>query len=318
MRFRESAFVVSALVLIGCSSGGGYGTADGGPDGASEGGSNPFFDASTKTDTSGFDSAKDTRVAPPPDVSTPDYGVEGAGLGDPCATEACVSPGICSNTAFTSGGLYATPVCIETSCTLSSSDPGKACGVGYGGICISAGSGALCLPRCEFSNSTAAPTGCVGKNLCFLYVYTRDPSVAGLGYCLGGCRSDADCTGGDRCQVEDALCVKSSSYYTYTKTIGTACSSGDTSCNCITASAGTGYCSKVCRVGEAGACPTGYTCDPDLPKSDSSGALFSALPYGMGGYCLKNCTYDTDCPNSTGCRESGGTGRKTCHVTAAP
>jgi hypothetical protein len=133
---------------------------------------------------------------------------------------------------------------------------------------------------------------------------------SGLGSCGGGCVADADCTAGQKCQTEDGICVQT--LVVYSKAFGASCTSSS-ECRCERGS-GTGYCTKACITGGA-ACPSGYTCDPRLPKTDSTGTLFTSVPTGLAGDCLKNCANDGDCTAFGGhCETNTATGVKVCRI----
>jgi hypothetical protein len=273
-----------------------------------------------RPDTASPDTAKpDTRPdVPPTDTVIPDTptgldtSFDGAGPGDHTTGLGCVDDttcdvtgaGVnrCSNGTFSIGTLYPTPVCIGVSC-----DPGDGTSI-MGcdddlGVCLATSTSGICLPACAFGNSGAAPTGCIGKDVCNVLGWGKDATgtLQGVGYCFGGCVVDADCTKGDQCQRESGLCVKTK--IVYTKTLGTACTDLDAKapakCECLyLTSTNKGYCSTFCKVGDtATACPATYTCSPALPTTDPAdgSALFSVDPGGMAGNCLKNCTVDADC-----------------------
>jgi len=241
--------------------------------------------------------------------------------------------GHCTNALFSLGTLYPTPVCFGA----DTSAPGaQACDPGDGttiktcdcdtGICVGFSSGgADCFPGCTFDDTGAAPVGCEGKNLC--EVYGWDPTKkTGVGICFGGCHVDADCTGGDKCQVESGLCVKTK--VTYAKAVGDPCTKADAdakpaACNCFyTTKDGKGWCNQVCKFGDTSwTCPTGWTCDTGLPTKDAKTGdpLFSKSPSGIEGSCQKNCTADADCTALNGyCELSAGMTQKTCHLGTRP
>ena len=192
-------------------------------------------------------------------------------------------------------------------------------------MCLSTSSGGICLPVCEFGDSAAAPTGCIGKNKCNVYGWGKDDAgkLVAVGYCFGGCMADADCPTGNKCQKEDGLCVKAPA--TYTKTPGTACTDADAKapakCNCLYTTADkAGYCANTCYFGES-TCGTGFTCDTGLPKNKlfADDTVFTAAPKGLAGYCLKNCASDADCTGLNAyCGETAGTGQKTCQIGKRP
>jgi hypothetical protein len=280
-------------------------------------GSTDFDTGSTDLDTGSTDldtSVPPTDTSPPPvDTSPVDTGTdtgptEGGTTGKTCTSDlTCdvLGDGVnaCSSDVFSLGTLYPTPVCIGTKC-----DPGDGTTIvpcdADKGVCLASGTSGICLPECSFADDGAAPTGCAGKDVCNVYGWgSPSGTLAGVGYCFGGCVADSDCTGGNKCQKQSGLCVKS--VVTYTKAVGDACVKADAGsatvaakCECLYATAtGKGYCSTFCTVGGATTCGTGFTCSASLPKADpTTGApLFTKSPVGMAGYCLKNCTTDSDC-----------------------
>lgn len=287
-------------------------------------------DAGKDTGAGDTGAKPDTRPAPV-DTETPTDKTTGKA----CATnEDCDITGeavnVCSKGAFGGNSLYPTDVCIGTSCDIP--DPTKVtyCD-GDTGVCLSTSSGGICLPLCTWKDDGAAPTGCEGKNACNPYAWGTDSStmaVVGIGYCFGGCKADADCGTGQKCETATGLCVKTPDVYT--KNVGDACTDTDSKdpskCNCLyaTNAAGTksGSCSQFCKMGDtASACPTGFTCDAMLPKTKiaDDDIVFTKAPTGMAGYCLKDCTADTDCEANNGyCEESAGTGKKTCQPGLRP
>lgn len=273
------------------------------------------------------DASPPAETEPPP--TTPRI-IENGTTGSRCASDddcnrGGVVPNVCSKGGFSGNALYPTPICISTEC-----DPGEdiegflTCDDGTG-ICLSAGLGGVCLPDCSFGDSTDAPVGCVGKNKCNLLAWGRDSDgrATGLGYCFGGCTTDADCPVGNDCQVEEGLCVKS--VIAYTKTPGTPCTEADArapaTCNCVySRSRRAGYCVDVCYFGET-TCDPGFTCDVGLPASPirDNDVVFAVVPRGLAGYCLKDCATDADCEGlSAYCEQTAGTGRKTCQLGRRP
>lgn len=292
------------------------------------------IDSSVPLDTgTPFDTSTPFDSKPPPFDSKPplDSGLPGT---DKTTGKVCTSDddcdvtgagtNICTEGAFGGDSLYPTSVCIGRECDPGFGDVAKFCD-GDLGVCLPVTGGGICLPHCKFGDSTAAPTGCAGKNKCNPYTYGKDMSgaVLGVGYCFGGCRADADCPTGNKCQVEDGLCVKTVDVYT--KTIGTACTDADAKapakCNCLyTSVEKKGYCTTACYAGET-TCATGYTCDPGLPRVAlrPDDIVFTKIPTGMAGYCLKNCATDAECaPLAAYCDERAGTGKKTCQVGKRP
>jgi hypothetical protein len=265
----------------------------------------PTYDPGAKTKPTGAGSTYDDTVGR---ACTSDTTCDVTGAGTT----------ICAKGAFTGmNSLYPTPVCVGISCDIP--DPTKIyqCD-GINGVCLSAGSSNICLPVCDFDGGSGyKPSGCLGNNVCNAYGWGQDTTLGkfiGIGYCFGGCFDDTDCPSGEKCQREDGLCK--TTVDTYTKGLGQSCSKGDTDCNCLYNNTTTsGYCSAFCKMGESGWCPSGWTCDAFLPKTDTAtgGTAFTKAPATLAGYCTKNCTTDADCTKYNGyCEENAGTGRKTC------
>ena len=139
--------------------------------------------------------------------------------------------------------------------------------------------------------------------------------ASAIGFCFGACTADADCMGtaGQKCQVEDGLCVNPDKLVTYTK-VGTTCTRPATgaasTCNCnfvgnftdggVSADADKGFCTHSCITGAAGntVCGTasaGWKCTAKLPTVDDKGAaLFTAQPDDVSGTCALPCPGGTD------------------------
>lgn len=272
------------------------------------------------------DSKTDTKTPTPTDGSADTGPTAEKTTGLACMSDDDCDKGLginrCTEGAFGGDSLYPTSVCIGIEC-----DPGDGSKImgcdGDTGVCLTTASGGICLPVCEFDDSSTAPKGCIGKNACNVYGWGKDTmtmKTIGIGYCFGGCKADADCPTGNKCQTEDGLCVKTVT--AYTKTPGTACTDADAKdpakCNCLyTTAEKAGYCANVCRFGET-TCGAGFSCDSGLPKTklQDDDTVFTAVPTGMAGYCLKNCTTDADCAGlNAHCDENAGmAGQKTCNV----
>lgn len=288
--------------------------------------------SSVNTGDAGVDRPMDAGPTPVDGGAIDAAGIDAGPLTDRTTGLTCVSDrdcdktdagiNVCSEGAFSGGASNPTSVCIGKSCDVGDGTTIMGCD-GDLGVCLSAGSGSICLPACTFDDSTAAPRGCVGKNVCNVYGFGRDDMMrtVGTGYCFGGCKVDADCPGTNKCQKEDGRCVTVP--VVYVKSPGAACTVADSmspaKCNCgYSNPEGRGYCITTCRFGEAGACGTGFSCDPGLPKTKvvAEDIVFTAVPTGLAGACLKNCATDADCVGlNAHCDENAGmAGQKTCII----
>jgi hypothetical protein len=202
---------------------------------------------------------------------------------------------MCSSDAFTAGTLMPSPVCIGVTCDPGDGTQIMGCDNDHG-VCLKTAKGGLCLPACSFANDGKAPQGCNGKDACNVMGFGQDQTgaIGGIGFCLGGCAADADCTAGNKCDTISGLCLKTVT--APTKKTGDACVAQDTGCNCYAGNTTQkGYCTQFCRVGGT-TCGTGFVCSAQLPKtSGDGGALFSQQPTDIAGSCLKTCTTDADC-----------------------
>ena len=308
-RLARSALMALSVSALACGSTSTVDVADvadGG--GAGDAGSDTSPEVRTKIDGSSADMGAIYGGAPPP-------------IGNPCTTTAdCrVSDYVCTAGAFGGDSLYPTSICVGTGC-----DPGDGTTFArcddYRGLCLGTSSGSMCLPACFFGDDGAAPMGCLGKNKCHIYGWSRAPDgLSGIGYCFGGCVADADCPAGNVCQSETALCVKTRA--AYPKAPGTACTSADAKapaqCNCLyETKTGSGYCANSCHFGET-TCGAGFTCDSGLPKTPlrADDVVFTKVPLGLAGSCLKNCATDADCVGLNAyCDEGAGTAQKICRI----
>ena len=199
--------------------------------------------------------------------------------------------GLCSNALYAPDPTDPNPVCVARGCKIGSGGTVERCGIGGVGVCTSGGPINTCLPACTFGTSDgAAPVGCLGKNACSFFGVTTSGGVkGGIGYCLGGCSADSDCTGGGLCQVEEGTCV--AKVISYAKAPGAACTSS-TECACrIDIATSKGFCTRFCTVGSSTAiCPSGMACDANLPS-----ATFTKTPAGIAGECRPKCTSDASC-----------------------
>lgn len=335
---RRAVCLILPLVVVATQPGCGartiglYDLADGEaadalPDGAHDSGGDSTFETGfdSGADTPSFETGADTAIDTSFDA--PDGPDDQYTVGQVCSDDGdCVgggpNPPQCSS-SLTPG--FPTEVCIEYGCDSGDGTTVPPCG-NQTGWCLSTGVGqpGLCLPRCSFDASGNFTSNCAGKDACSYYLYQYDPSgrPEGLGYCYGGCARDADCPSGERCQIEQGLCT--TSLVKYPLAVGASCTEADSQngrCVCLyagTSAPARGYCSQTCRMGSTsggGACPAGFTCDGFVPKTDPVGGspLFTKVPAGLQGYCLKNCASDADCASYGGwCYENAGTGAKTC------
>lgn len=258
--------------------------------------------------------------------------------------------GVCTNAIYIVGPLNPTAVCMQIdfsgadACTPTDTTTIRYCD-GDTGICIQSGtSAATCEPRCQLKGDGTWVESCAGKNACYPEALTTasDGKTLVVGSCQGGCVSNADCPSGSVCDTGQNICVNkkctsdtacktawgtgapaawkcdtAAGYckFIYAKTLGAACTSA-TDCLCLKGTTATaGYCTDICKTG-SGECASGYSCDPLLTATSSTGgALYTmtSLPAGLSGYCAKNCTSDAGCPTGTKCVLSGGMGaQKTC------
>ncbi len=174
-----------------------------------------------------------------------------------------------------------------------------------------------CLPACAFAADGSAAVGCVGKDVCNPIAFQLTTPPGGLGYCLGGCTSDADC-GGESCDKTSGLCLLSVT--APTKRLGASCTTADTTgatpaCNCLLGANGKGFCSTFCTVGGT-ECSAGWFCETQQPTmltgaNDASTPGFAMPNQGLAGLCVPSCGGDAGaCPTNSTCRSTyaGGPG----------
>jgi hypothetical protein len=304
----RSVFVVAPVVVAlaaacGGSVSAGPGT-DGGPetgagsDGAQNADVTPMeagvLDAVAMTDVS-----SETTVMKPYDGTT----------GKMCASDAdCMTPhgpGVarCSSSVFAPEQYYPAAVCILPTCSPVSAQQLHFCDgpddPSSPGICVPGGGqgGGICLPKCTYDKNGGAANGCVGKDACWSYTTGMN---GGVGYCWAGCTSDMDCAGGQKCQLDQGLCVEG--VVPPTKAFGVACTKADQqngACNCLYGNTNSGYCSSFCVVGGAG-CAMGATCDAFEYRTYG----YATQNPGMAGYCTLTCSAGDagpGCPANVSC-----------------
>jgi hypothetical protein len=164
----------------------------------------------------------------------------------------------------------------------------------------------------------------VGKDVCNVFAFTESSPPTGLGYCLGGCTADSDCSGAggaaEKCDTTSGLCL--TTVTAPTKKLGAACTSADlgssttpAACNCFVGSSGNGFCSTFCTVGGS-ECPAQWFCETEEPimvtgANDASVPGFSTPNQGLAGLCVPSCGEDAGaCPTNSTCTTTyaGGPG----------
>jgi hypothetical protein len=253
----------------------------------------------------------------------------------------------CSNSiGYVVGPLNPSAICLQIDssdvCTPTDDTTIHFCD-GNLGLCTKAGMNpATCEGACIMSADGTMVQKCAGNNGCNTAAFGTDEmtmKISLIGTCQSGCKADADCPSGSKCDPVQKFCSKTCTStadctkgwtgapanwvcnttrgaceFTYPKKLGDTCASAD-DCLCFKNSTeANGYCIDLCRAGD-GSCGTGFTCDALLPKKDDKGGdLFTLTtqPADLVGYCLKNCAADTDCPANQMCDQSAGLTQKTC------
>jgi hypothetical protein len=265
-------------------------------------------------------------------------GLDAAAVGDggPVAEAgAPAAPGttgkFCTSDADCNGNLCnlsdPTPVCIvPVDATGLNCDPGTdgmihrcdgpdcagTTGCTTPGICLpltnppTAGQG-VCVQECIFKPDGSAAIGCTGNNACNpnpagLLLQGSSGGVIGLGYCGGGCMTDADCHGPWKyCATDFGVCVSAPP------------AALPEPCGCFeNTTTMSGFCAKSCVVGRATKCPTGTVCDALEPtmitdQTNTASPAFTKQNTGLVGTCLPSCT-DGACPDGTTCITSTAAG----------
>lgn len=323
---------LGTVVACGSSSDSGGGGGGGGDSGTADTGGKTDAGGDAKdTGTPSSDSGTPSETGPDPVETGPaptDTPTDDKTVGKKCeSTDDCDVTGKGSNfcTTDASGGtLYPDALCIGQDCDPGDGSKIESCD-GDLGICLSTGDSGICLGFCEFDDKGVK--GCNGdKTGCNVYGWGKgdDGKVVGVGYCWGGCTSDADCKGGSKCDEADGLCLKKPDNDGYTLKVGDACTKADAEakppkCSCLGAfgKAEKGYCSQFCKVGDPKACEglAGFVCESMLPKTDDKdgSALFADQPKGISGNCMKECATDDDCKALNGyCDTNLASGKKVC------
>jgi len=298
-----------------------------------------------KTDSGGgvdviTDDSGDAVVEPPTDKTT---GL--ACMSDDDCDKTLAGVAHCSNAVYAIGPLNPTAVCLQFDssgadvCTPTDDMTIHFCD-GNLGLCTKSGTNpASCDPMCIMNADGTFAQACAGKNACNTEAFGTDSmtmKVSLIGTCQGGCSVDGDCPTGSKCDPVQRFCAKTCTadtdckftgapaYYKcdtthgactfkYPKVLGDTCATKD-DCLCFkNTTEANGYCIDLCKTGDT--CASGFTCDALLPTKGTDGSTlfsFTAQPAGLTGYCLKNCTADTDCPANQMCDTSAGVTQKTC------
>lgn len=209
----------------------------------------------------------------------------------------CLGAADCDPLGLGAGSCSFDGVCVGT-CTWVEGEPLRACEDGRG-LCVFD----ECVPTCLFDDTGAAPTGCPGRIACHA---TSWKDGKGIGYCSGGCETDADCPKWNVCDPVRGGCASSKS--AITGALGAPC--GGAACMCRGSTSGN-QCVSSCRVGGV-ACPSGFACDAQLDPA------MTTAPSGIQGYCQKICVTDADCAPGVKCTQHGGMTAKTCTVGLPP
>ena len=185
----------------------------------------------------------------------------------------------------------------------------------------------ICLPLCTFADDGSAAQGCSGSDKCVPYTWTMSSTgtVTGIGFCQGGCQSDADCStlGATwKCQTDIGFCTTTpvvrggDAGSDAGGTLGSACTAAEGTmglCNCESNNVtGNGFCTHACVIGGT-ACPDGWTCDNLVSSqlvfnNDAGTVALTKENIDTVGGCFPSCTRvdaSTGCPvNSTCSKET--------------
>jgi hypothetical protein len=242
-------------------------------------------------------------------------------VGDGCTDGAQCTEGTnprCGNKAFAEP-LFPTPASCIDDCTYDRMTTEVQRCANDQGVCLSASrvsNVGVCVGLCTFDEAGLTKK-CTGAVVCNPSGYDKDANGknTGVGFCLGGCKQDADCGGTNKCDKISSLCYRAAKVYT--KALGDTCDGAKVSpeCNCLAADGklSMGTCGQSCTTGSANACATGFVCNA-VPAKDAMGApLFPAEPTGLNGNCLKECATSTECNPGFTCKDMPG-GKKACSL----
>jgi hypothetical protein len=308
----------------------------------------PAKDTGVPTDGSKTDSGTGVDVLPGDDADTATPTDKTTGLAcmtDDDCDKTLAGIAHCSNTiGYVVGPLNPTAICLQIDssdvCEPTDDMTIRFCD-GNLGLCTKGGTNpATCEGMCILGADGTWEQKCAGNNGCNTQAFGTDSmtmKISLIGTCQGGCKADADCPSGSKCDPVQKFCAKTCTAdsgcafmgapatwkcdtargactFKYPKNLGDTCSSAD-DCFCFKNSKEpSGYCINLCRAGD-GSCGTGFTCDALLPTKGTDGSTLFTLtsqPSELVGYCLKNCTADTDCPANQMCDQSAGLTQKTC------
>ena len=157
---------------------------------------------------------------------------------------------------------------------------------------------------------------CAGNADCAAYGLTCYPDGAGSGQCSRGCASDADCSGGTRCNPVQGTLLCTLPRWCDSCTTDADCSTAAPTCRRDLGADGTfgpGYCTMPCIVGDK-SCPAGSSCSKE--PASSSIKMFTCRPdndtcTGDGSQCSP-CKTQADCSPGHDCVQPSGDSERFC------